>query len=134
MIQKITTYLFIFFLSIALVCVACVSNFFSPNDFRKYDQPSILFLIAMYVLFYIIHFLTEKKCDQKKLIAKDLVFLVLKFLILLFYVVFRQYYIKNTAEKKFFLLHFLIYALILFTLDTIIYYQLINKKNEKSNG
>lgn len=107
--------------------------FFSFNISNYVDVSTILFLVAMYGAFYAVHFLIEKRLSPKALIGKDLIFLVLKFLIPLSYALIRQSIIKYEEERKIFLLNFLIYALILFVVDSIIYYQLINKNDGKSN-
>jgi hypothetical protein len=55
------------------------------------------------------------------------VFLSLKFLIQIFYAAIMAYTIADMRDKKDFLIHFLIYAVLFFILDTIIYYQMIKK-------
>lgn len=116
-------------MSIGLVILfILITKFFSPSVFQQYDQSIIIFFLIVYGLFYLIHFILEKKLSPEKLVGKDLIFLTLKFLIPIFYAAFRQYFIENIQEKKIFLLHFLIYAILFLALDTMIYYQLINKR------
>lgn len=108
---------------------AYVSNFFSPDVFRQYDKPTIVFFVIVYGLFYVVHFIVEKKLSPEKLVGKDLIFFVLKFLIPIFYAAIRQYLIEDARDRKFFLIHFLIYGILFLVLDTMIYYQLVNKKS-----
>lgn len=106
------------------------SNFLLFCIYNHFDVFTILFLLVMYVAFYVVHFFIEKKLSVKGLVGKDLIFLVLKFLIPLFYALIRQSKIENEADRKTFLLHFLVYAIIFFILDSIIYYKIINNKKD----
>ena len=126
-------YMSILILVLLILFFAYTGYFFSPVFFKTYDKPTILFLLIMYLIFYVLHFIVEKKLDPQKLVGKDMVFLVLKFIIPLFYALIRQYPITDTRDKKDFLFHFLIYAVLFMILDTIIYYSLINKNNGQSN-
>jgi len=130
---KFPKYMSILILVLLILFFAYTGYFFSPGFFKTYDKPTILFLLIMYLIFYAIHFIVEKKLDPPKLVGKDMVFLVLKFIIPLFYALIRQYLITDTKDKKNFLFHFLIYAVLFMILDTIIYYSLINKNNGQSN-
>lgn len=130
---KFTKYIYIFILVLLILFFAYTGYFFSPTFFRIYDKPTILFLLIMYLIFYAIHFIFEKKLEPQKLVGKDMLFLILKFIIPLFYALIRQYLIIDERDKKDFLFHFLIYAVLFFILDTIIYYSLINKNNGQSN-
>lgn len=103
-------------------------SFFAPDFYRKYDKPSIIFLLLMYLLFYLIDYLVQGKISNEKLAGKDLVFIVLKFLIPLIYVTVKTYFI-DPIDRKAFLLHFLVYAVLSLAIDTIINYQIIKKNH-----
>ncbi len=81
----------------------------------------------MYLLFYVIDFFLSKKLSPEKLAAKDLVFITSKFLISIFYAAIQAYFIEDSRERKDFLFHFLIYAVLFLIADTIINYQIIKK-------
>lgn len=89
----------------------------------------IIFLIGMYLLFYLIDFFLSKKLSPEKLVGKDLIFTTLKFLISAFYAAIQAYFIEDSRDRKDFLFHFLIYAILFLIADNIINYQIINKKN-----
>ncbi len=129
MILKIFKYMYILAIILIILFFAYTGHFFSPDFFRKYDQPTLLFLLILYAAFYVPHFILEKKLPPEKLAGKDLVFLSLKFLIPVFYAAIRQYFIEDASDKKIFLFHFLIYAVLFLALDTLIYYQVINRKS-----
>lgn len=129
MILKILKYMYIIGIILTILFFAYVGHFFSPDFFRKYDQPTLLFLLILYAAFYVLHFILEKKLSPEKLVGKDLIFLSLKFLIPVFYAAIRQYFIDDIRDKKIFLFHFLIYAVLFLVLDTLIYYQVINRKS-----
>lgn len=111
-----------------LIFFAYAGSFFAPDFYRKYDKPTLIFLIAMYVVFYIVDYFLQTKLSAEKLVGKDLIFLVLKFLIPISYAtIMILFYVENNEDKKSFLLHFLIYAVLLMAIDTIINYQIIKK-------
>lgn len=127
MIEKFLKNMTIIGIILFIIFFAYVSSFFSPGAFREYDKPTLIFLISMYVVFYIINYFLENRLSAEQLVGKDLVFLSLKFLIQIFYAAIMAYTIADMRDKKDFLIHFLIYAVLFFILDTIIYYQMIKK-------
>jgi hypothetical protein len=127
MIEKFLKNMTIIGIILFIIFFAYVSSFFSPGSFREYDKPTLIFLISMYVVFYIINYFLENRLTAEQLAGKDLVFLSLKFLIQIFYAAIMAYTIADMRDKKDFLIHFLIYAVLFFILDTIIYYQMIKK-------
>jgi len=127
MIEKVLKNKTIIGIILFIIFFAYVSSFFLPASFREYDKPTLIFLISMYVVFYIINYFLENRLGAEQLVGKDLVFLSLKFLIQIFYAAIMAYTIADVNVKNDFLIHFLIYAVLFFILDIIIYYQMIKK-------
>ncbi|MCX7728283.1 MAG: hypothetical protein N2203_02320 [Bacteroidia bacterium] len=120
-------YLKIIGVIVFLIFFAYVISFFSPDLYRKYDKPTIIFLLILYLTFYLIDWMLEKKISPDNLAGKDLVFIILKFLIPISYVTIKTFMIDE-KDRKDFLFHFLIYAVLFLIADTIVNYQIINKK------
>lgn len=114
---------------VVIIGLAYFTVFFSPDYYRRFDKPMIIFMVMMYLIAYIIQFILENHLSAEKLVGKDLAFIVIKFLILIFYAAIRQYYIQDIKDKEIFLFHFLIYAVAFMIIDVYINYQIINKKN-----
>ncbi|GAB4200382.1 MAG: hypothetical protein Fur0023_03690 [Bacteroidia bacterium] len=121
------SYLKIIGIALFVLFFAYAGSFFAPDFYRKYDKPMIIFLIGMYLLFYLIDFFLSKKLSPEKLVGKDLIFMTLKFLISAFYAAIQAYFIEDSRDRKDFLFHFLIYAILFLIADTIINYQIIKK-------
>lgn len=111
-----------------VIFFAYTTYFFSADIFRRYDKPTLIFLLILFVISITVNLFLEKKYPPNKLAAKDLIFLISKFLILITYAAIQSFLIKELEHKKIFLLHFLIYAVAFLISDTIIQYQIINKK------
>lgn len=120
------TYLKLIGIILFLLFFAYAGSFFAPDFYRRYDKPTIIFLLAMYLLFYLIDYLISGKLSVEKKAGKDLVFIVLKFLIPVFYAAIKTYF-TDPIDRKSFLLHFLVYAILFLAIDTIINYQIIKK-------
>ncbi len=103
------------------------------NSIYLFDVHIALMFFLMYVVFYTTDLFLEHRFNSKKLLGKDLIWLVLKFLIPLFFLVFRSVWVEEQYKKIFFI-HFLIVALLYFTMDFIIYYFFVIQYKSKEDN